>query len=69
MFDWVDPPEGAQLLPTKFHHRWKYNQDNVPVRPKSRIVVQGFHEAGAGADKAAPVASMETVHLIVAHAT
>lgn len=68
VFDWVDAPEGAQLLPSKFHHRWKYDQNNVPVRPKSRVVVQGFHEADTGADKAAPVASMESVHLVISHA-
>ncbi|CAB1111435.1 unnamed protein product [Ectocarpus sp. CCAP 1310/34] len=68
VFDWVLPPEDAQLLPTRFHYRWKYNQEHVPVRPKSRVVVQGFHEADTGADKAAPVASMESVHLVVSHA-
>ena len=29
--------------------------------------MQGFHEADTGADKAAPVASQESVHLLVAH--
>ena len=38
----------------------------MPVRLKSRVVVQGFHEPETGADKAAPVASMESVHLLVA---
>ena len=41
---------------------------SVPVRPKSRVVVQGFHEADTGADKAAPVASVESVHLVVSNA-
>eukprot|EP00903_Cladosiphon_okamuranus_P021851 g20088.t1 len=68
VFDWVLPPDDAQLLPTRFHYRWKYNQENVPVRPKSRVVVQGFHEADTGADKAAPVAAMESVHLMLSHA-
>lgn len=68
VFDWVDPPEGEQLIPSKFMYKWKYNQDAEPIRPKSRIVVQGFHEADTGADKAAPVASMESVHLVVATA-
>ena len=31
--------------------------------------MQGFHEAKNGTDKAAPVASQESVHLLVAHAT
>lgn len=66
--DWAYPPEGAQRLPFKFHHGRKCNQDGVPVRPKSRVMVQGFHEADSGADKAAPVASTESVHLFVPHA-
>ena len=53
---------------TKFIHKWKYNQDGIPIRPKSRVVVQGFYEADTGADKAAPVASMESVHLLVSWA-
>ena len=33
------------------------------------MVVQGFHEADTGADKAAPVASsLESVHLLITHA-
>ena len=32
------------------------------------MVVQGFHEADTGADKAAPVTSHESVHLLVANA-
>ena len=41
VFDWVDAPEGAQLLPAKFHFRWKYNEEHFAVRPKSRVMVQG----------------------------
>ena len=55
VFDWVDLPEGVNPFPTKFIHKWKYNQDSIPIRPKSRVVVQGFYEADTGADKAAPV--------------
>ena len=69
VFDWVDLPEGAQALPAKYLFKVKYNQDREPVRLKSRIVVQGFHQADAGEDKAAPVEeSMETVHPLVANA-
>ena len=39
-----------------------------PCRQKSRVVVQGFHEADTGADKAAPVAFQESVHLLIANA-
>ena len=66
--EWVDTPDDAQLLPSRFLYKWKYNQDGVAFRQKSRVVVQGFHEADTGADKAAPVASQESVHLLVAHA-
>ena len=45
-----------------------YNQDGVTFRQNSRVVVQGFHEADTGADKAAPVASQESFYLLVAHA-
>ena len=38
----------------------------MPARLKIRVVVQGFHEPETGADKTAPVASMESVHLLVA---
>ena len=31
--------------------------------------MQGFHEADTGADKAAPVASQESGHLLIANAT
>ena len=43
-------------------------QPGKPCRQKSRVVVQGFHEADTGADKAAPVASEESVHLLIANA-
>ena len=65
VFDWVAPPEGVNPIPTKLIHKWKYKQDGIPIRPKSRIVVQGFFEADTGADKAAPVASIESVHLLI----
>ena len=68
VFEWVDPPDDAQLLPSRFLNKWKYNQDGVAFRQKSRVVVQGYHEADAGADKAAPVASQESVHLLASHA-
>ena len=66
VFDWVAPPEGVNPVPTKFIHKWKYNQDSIPIRPKSRVVVQGFYEADTGADKEVPVASVESVHLLIA---
>ena len=68
VFDWVYPPDDAQLIPSKFLFKWKYNQEGVAFRQKTRLVVQGFHEADTGADKAAPVASLESVHLLIAHA-
>ena len=66
VFDWTDPPEGVTPIPAKFIFKRKFNHDGVPVRLKSRVVVQGFHEPETGADKAAPVASMESVQLLVA---
>ena len=66
--DCVYPPDDAQLIPSKFLFKWEYSQDGVAYRQKTRVVVQGFHEADTGADKAAPVASLEYVHLLVAHA-
>ena len=53
------------LIPTKSIHKWKYNLDGIPIRPNSRVVVQGFYEDDTGADKAAPVAFMESVHLLI----
>ena len=41
-FDWGAPPESVNPIPTKFIYKWKYNQDGIPIRPKSRVVVQGF---------------------------
>ena len=67
-FEWFDPHDDAQLLPSRFLHKWKYNQDGVAFGQKSRVVVQGFHEADTRADKAAPVAPQESVHLLVSHA-
>ena len=66
MFDWVAPPEGVNPIPTKFIHKWKYNQHGIPIHPKSRVVVQEFYEADTGANKAALVASMKSVHLLIA---
>ncbi|CAB1109880.1 unnamed protein product [Ectocarpus sp. CCAP 1310/34] len=66
VFDWVDPPKNAKPIPSRFHFVWKYNQDGVAVRAKTRVVVQGFYEADTGADKAAPVASMESVLMMLA---
>ena len=68
VFEWVDPPQGIQAIPSRFLYRWKYNQDGKPCRQKSRVVVQGFHEADTGADKAATVASQESVHLLIDNA-
>ena len=68
IFEWVDPPQSIQAIPSRFLYRWKYNQDGKPCRQKSRVVVQGFHEADTGADKAAPVAFQESVHLLIANA-
>ena len=68
VFEWVDPPEGIQAIPSRFLYRWKYNQDGVACRHKSRVVVRGFHEADTEADKAAPVASQESVHILIANA-
>ncbi|CAB1098324.1 unnamed protein product [Ectocarpus sp. CCAP 1310/34] len=68
VYEWVDPPRDAQIIPSKYMYKWKYNEAGIAVRQKSRIVVQGFHEAETGTDNAAPVASLQAVHLIVAHA-
>ena len=42
VFDWVAPPKGVIPVPTKVIHKWKYNQDGIPIRPKSHVVVQRF---------------------------
>ena len=42
VFDWVDPPEGVNPIPTELIHKSKYNQDGIPIRPKSPVVMQGF---------------------------
>ena len=68
VFEWVDPPEGIQAIPSRFLYRWKCNQDGAACRQKSRVVVQGFHEADTEADEAAPVASQESVHILTANA-
>ena len=68
VFDWVYPPDDAQLVPSTFLFKWKYNQDGVAFRQKTRVVVHGFQEADTGADKATPVASLESVRLLIAHA-
>ena len=39
----------------------------MPCRQKSRVVMQGFHEADTGADKSAPGASQESVHFLIAN--
>ena len=48
------------------YNKWKYNQDGIPIRPKSRVVVQIIFEADREADKAAAVARMESVHPLIA---
>ena len=68
VLEWVDPPEGIQATPSRFSYRWKHSQDGAACRQKSRAVVQGFHEAEYGAAKAAPVASQESVHILIANA-
>ena len=68
LFEWVDPPQGIQAIPSRFLYRWKYNQDGTPYRQKSRVVVQGFHEDDTGAYKEATEASQESVHLLIANA-
>ena len=66
VFDCIAPPEGVNQIPTTFIHKWEYNQEGIPILPKSRVVVQGFYEADTRTDKAASVASMESVHLLIA---
>ena len=68
VFGWADPLQDLQAIPSRFIERWKYDQDGMPCRHKLRMVVQGFHEADTGADKAAPVASHQSVHLLTAMA-
>ena len=29
VFEWFDPPDDAQLLPSRFFYKWKYSQDGV----------------------------------------
>ena len=29
IFEWFDPPDDAQLLPSRFFYKWKYSQDGV----------------------------------------
>ena len=29
VFEWFDPPDDAQLLPSRFFYNWKYSQDGV----------------------------------------
>ncbi len=67
VYDWVDPPTSAQdqPIPSRYLYKRKYNNGKL-ARLKSRIVVQGFHQADTGEDKAAPVASMDSVHLLIA---
>lgn len=66
VFDWVYPPKDAQLIPSRYLFKWKYNQDGVPFRQKTRVVVQGSHKADTGGtDKAAPVASLESVRPMI----
>ncbi|CAB1114301.1 unnamed protein product [Ectocarpus sp. CCAP 1310/34] len=50
VYEWVDPPRDAQIIPSKYIYKWKYNEAGIAVRQKSRIVVQGFHEAEAGTE-------------------
>ena len=68
VFEWVDPPQGIQAILSRFLYRWKCSQEGKPYRQKSRVVMQGFHEADIGTDKAAPVASQESDHLLIANA-
>ena len=35
VFEWVDPPDDAQLLPSRFLYNWKRNQDGIAFRQKS----------------------------------
>ena len=64
VFEWVDPPQDIQVIPSRFLYRWKHNQDGTPCRQKSRVAVQGFHKD----DKATPVASQEYIHLLTVNA-
>ena len=62
--EWVDPPQGIQSAPSRFSYRWKWKHGGMPSGEKSRVRVQGFHEADTGADKETPVATQETVYLL-----
>lgn len=62
VFEWVDPPEYVQLMPSRYLH--KCDQDGVPGRPKPRVVAQGSYEDDNGTDEAAPADTQEFVRLI-----
>ena len=64
----VDPLEGIQAIPSRVLYRWKYNQGGVACRQKARVLVQGFHEADTGDDKAAPVAYQGSIRILIANA-
>ena len=68
VFEFVDPPQDIQAIPSSFLYRWKYHQDGRPCRQKPRVVVQGPYELDTGADKEAPEESQESVHLLIANA-
>ncbi len=42
--DLVDLPEKTNLLSTRWVYKIKSNNDNIPIRYKSRLVVQGFKQ-------------------------
>lgn len=68
VFEWVDSPDRAQLIPSRMPYKWRYNQDGAAFRLKTRVVVQGSREYDTGTDKAAPVDTLESVHLVIANA-
>lgn len=57
VFERVDVPQSGQLIAPTFLYRWKYDEGRTSSRNKSRVVLQGFHEADSGADNAVRVPS------------
>lgn len=47
--------------------RTKFDKNEKLTRFTARVVVQGFHELNTGADRAAPVALVEPVRVVIAN--
>ncbi|XP_015893764.1 uncharacterized mitochondrial protein AtMg00820-like [Ziziphus jujuba] len=66
-WEWVDPPEGKDIIGLKWIYKTKYKEDGTIQKYKARLVTKGYsQQPGIDFNETfAPVARMETIRTVL----